>query len=150
MKKQTVVSLGGKTNERVEWPPRKCVGSTIVGFRCSSLYGCHFYTVKPKRIYFCSLVSTAVDIHSNSCRNVRFCSRIANDHWHHRKPGLGDFQPKKKNKAMFLAPAQQTALPRVRLNTWDGLQHAAQHSGNIKMVRSRLPCSSCYTVVLLA
>jgi hypothetical protein len=33
----------------------------------------------------------------------------------------------KQNKAVFLATAQQTVLPRVRVNTWDGLQLAAQY-----------------------
>ena len=55
----------------------------------------------------------------------------------------------KQNKAVFLATAQQTVLPRVRVNTWDGLQLAAQHSGNLKMVRSHRPYSSWCTVVLL-
>jgi len=36
-----------------------------------------------------------------------------------------------QNKDVFLATAQQTVLPRVRANTWDGLQLAAQHRGNI-------------------
>jgi hypothetical protein len=54
-----------------------------------------------------------------------------------------------QDKAVFLATAQQTVLPRVRVNTWDELQLAAQHSGNIKMIRTHEPCSRCFTVVLL-
>jgi len=40
---------------------------------------------------FWSLVATAIDIHSNSCINLRFHSRIANDYLHYRCCGLGDF-----------------------------------------------------------
>jgi len=37
-------------------------------------------------------VCPAVGIHSDGCRDLRFCSRIASDYWHYRNYGLGDFQ----------------------------------------------------------
>jgi hypothetical protein len=87
-----VVSLGGSTAKRGYWPPSKSVGSTMtdIGFKNSSLYCCHVYAAKPKLMYCWGLVPTIIDVHSDSCINLRIHSRITSYYLRYRNAGVGD------------------------------------------------------------
>jgi hypothetical protein len=56
--------------------------------------------------HFWILASTATDITSNSCINLRFQSGITNNYLHYRTFGLGDFQ-QIGNTGVFRAKAQK-------------------------------------------
>ena len=65
-------------------------------------------------------VLTTADVHSNSCTNLSFHSRVGNDYIPYRSPGLCDFQ-QTGNKDGPLSCLSSTLHLRVKVNTLNGL-----------------------------